>query len=547
MRRRVPEVLDCWFEAGSMPFAQVHYPFENRQWFENHFPADFITEYQAQTRGWFYLMMVLSTALFDRPPFENCLCHGVVLAEDGKKLSKRLRNYPDPEEVFESIGSDALRWFLVSSPVVRGGDLEIDREGKAIADAVRLVINPIWNAYYFFTLYANSDGVEARLRSDAGGLLDRYILARTHELVAALPDDFDRYDLGAACGRVVAHIAALNNWYIRRGRPRCWKKERDADKQDAYDTLYTALVVLCRAVSPLLRLVGEEIHRGLTSEQSVHLCDWPDALVPVEDASLVAEMDRVREVCSAALALRSAENVRVRQPLARLVIAGANTDSLRPYLDLIADEVNVKRVELAEDIEQWAQLGLRLNSRVLGPRMGKRMKALLAASKQGRWRRNEDGVVVVEGVGEGEGEGMGEGEGEPLREGEYDLTLQPREGVACQALAGNAMIAVLDLALTPELTSEGLARDVVRAVQQARKQAGLHVADRIRLVLPLEGEWREAVERHRDFVADQTLAAELVLDEPVSGERVFECRTKLGESEFSVGIERLAPGSLGDL
>ena len=187
--RRVPEVLDCWFESGSMPFAQVHYPFENKEWFDEHFPADFITEYQAQTRGWFYLMVVMSTALFDRPPFKNCLCHGVVLAEDGKKLSKRLRNYPDPQEVFEKIGSDALRWFLVSSPVVRGGDLRIDEDGKAIAEAVRLVINPIWNAWYFFALYANTDETQAQLRFDSPHVLDRYILAKTHELVEHLGAD----------------------------------------------------------------------------------------------------------------------------------------------------------------------------------------------------------------------------------------------------------------------------------------------------------------------------------------------------------------------
>jgi len=291
MMRRVPEVLDCWFESGSMPFAQAHYPFENKEWFEDHFPADFITEYNAQTRGWFYLMMVLSTALFDRPPFQNCLCHGVALAEDGKKLSKRLRNYPDPEEVFERIGSDALRWYLVSSPVVRGADLRIDRDGKSIADAVRLVINPIWNAYYFFTLYANTDGVKAELRTASAHRLDRYILAKTEQLVSSLEADLDRYDLVAACSRVVAHIDALNNWYIRRSRPRFWKSEHDQDKQDAYDTLYTALVVLCRAVSPLLPLISDEIYSGLTGEQSVHLCDWPTATAGCADPVLTRDMD----------------------------------------------------------------------------------------------------------------------------------------------------------------------------------------------------------------------------------------------------------------
>ena len=493
--RRVPEVLDCWFESGSMPFAQVHYPFENKEWFDEHFPADFITEYQAQTRGWFYLMVVMSTALFDRPPFKNCLCHGVVLAEDGKKLSKRLRNYPDPEEVFETIGSDALRWFLVSSPVVRGGDLRIDEDGKAIAESVRLVINPIWNAWYFFALYANTDEIQARMRFDSPHLLDRYILAKTHELVESMASDLDQYDLSSACQRVVQHIDALNNWYIRRSRPRFWKTERDSDKQDAYDTLYTALVTLCRAVSPLLPMLTEEIHTGLTGEDSVHLQNWPEEIRQAADPELVAEMDRVREVCSATLALRAAQNARVRQPLAKLIVAGSDLAKIEPYLDLIADEVNVKEVVLSDEIEAYASFGLKVDAKRLGPRLGPNMKEVIKASKEGRWSAADDGRIQV-------------GDFE-LDESEYSLTLQPRDGVACQALPRNDAIVVLDLELTPELVSEGMARDIVRIVQQARKDSGLDVSDRIRLTLPLEGEWREALDTFRDYICEQTLTAEL--------------------------------------
>ena len=493
--RRVPEVLDCWFESGSMPFAQVHYPFENKEWFDEHFPADFITEYQAQTRGWFYLMVVMSTALFDRPPFKNCLCHGVVLAEDGKKLSKRLRNYPDPEEVFETIGSDALRWFLVSSPVVRGGDLRIDEDGKAIAESVRLVINPIWNAWYFFALYANTDEIQARMRFDSPHLLDRYILAKTHELVESMASDLDQYDLSSACQRVVQHIDALNNWYIRRSRPRFWKTERDSDKQDAYDTLYTALVTLCRAVSPLLPMLTEEIHTGLTGEDSVHLQNWPEEIRQAADPELVAEMDRVREVCSATLALRAAQNARVRQPLAKLIVAGSDLAKIEPYLDLIADEVNVKEVVLSDEIEAYASFGLKVDAKRLGPRLGPNMKEVIKASKEGRWSAADDGRIQV-------------GDFE-LDESEYSLTLQPRDGVACQALPRNDAIVVLDLELTPELVSEGMARDIVRIVQQARKDSGLDVSDRIRLTLPLEGEWREALDAFRDYICEQTLTAEL--------------------------------------
>jgi isoleucyl-tRNA synthetase len=527
MMRRVPEVLDCWFESGSMPFAQVHYPFENQQWFEDHFPADFITEYTPQTRGWFYVMVVLATALFDRPPFKNCLCHGLALAEDGKKLSKRLRNYPDPEDVFDQIGSDALRWFLISSPVVRGGDVRIDPEGKHIADAVRLVINPIWNAYSFFTMYANSDGIEARLRVDSQKLLDRYILAKTEELVRGVEHDLDAYDIAGACGRVLTHLDAMNNWYIRRSRERFWgageSGQDDADQRDAFDTLYTALVVLCRVASPLLPMITEEIHTGLTGEKSVHLVDWPTLTRDAADPRLVADMDRVRDVCSAALALRADHNARVRQPLAKLTVVGAGMDRIAPHLDLIADEVNVKKVELGESIEAHATFALKVNARVLGPRLGGEMKTVLGAARAGEWQATDDGGVEVA--------------GQRLEEGEYDLTLTPKEGVACQALPGNDAIVVLDLELTPELIQEGMARDVIRVIQQARKEAGLHVSDRIEVRVGVEGEWREAVDRFRTNVQEATLATALELG-GTGGVADYTHRTELGGEAVEIDVRR---------
>jgi isoleucyl-tRNA synthetase len=525
--RRVTDVLDCWFESGSMPFAQVHYPFENKEWFEHHFPADFITEYHAQTRGWFYTMMVLATALFDRPPFRNVLCHGVVLDEEGHKLSKRLRNYPDPDEVFETIGADALRWFLVDSPVMRGGELRIDREGRGIREVARRVLIPIWNAYAFFCLYANADRVQARFRTDSRQLLDRYLLARTRELVEGMQRDLDAYELASACARVTAHLDALNNWYIRRSRKHFWSPLGEggaADKQDAYDALYTALVIFCRAASPLLPLLSEEIHRGLTGERSVHLTDWPDAAQLPTDPELVARMDRVREVCSAALSLRSARGARVRQPLAELVVAGAGSETLEPYADLIADEVNVKRVRLTPEIEPWATLRLQVNARALGPRLGGETQAVIAASKRGEWERLPGGGVRAAGFA--------------LSAGEYELLLEPRPGVACEALASRDAIVVLDLELSDALVQEGRARDLVRAVQQARKEAGLHVADRIRLRLSLPEEWREALERFHDYVAQQTLATEIESRAGAAREGWHRFESRVGDAPIGVELVR---------
>ncbi|HTY18032.1 MAG TPA: isoleucine--tRNA ligase [Myxococcota bacterium] len=520
--RRVSDVLDCWFESGSMPFAQVHYPFENRERFESHFPGDFIVEYVAQTRGWFYTLMVLGTALFDRPPFKTCMCHGVILSESGQKLSKRLRNYTDPLEVMDTQGSDALRWYLVSSPVLRGLDLRLDE--KAIGDAVRGVVLPFWNAYAFFCLYANTDGIEARGRADATGLLDRYVLAKTHQLVEGMTASLDAYDLAGACARVTDLLDALTNWYIRRSRERFWRSGMDADKRDAYDTLYTVLVTLARAAAPLLPFVAEEIYRGLTRELSVHLADWPDAAALPADSALVADMDRVRDAASAARTLREKSGVRVRQPLAALTLAGAGVERLAPYADLLREEVNVKEVRLASSIDEWARFQLAVNARALGPRLGPAMKDVLAAAKGGRFERLADGGIEVA--------------GQRLEPGEYQLRLEPHAGIACEPLASRDAIAVLDTELTDELVAEGVARDVVRGVQQARKEAGLHVADRIRLSLALPEDWRGAVERHRDWIAEQTLARAVELVETLEPGAGSRHEARFGERSVQIGLSR---------
>ncbi|MDT4990119.1 MAG: isoleucyl-tRNA synthetase, partial [Actinoplanes sp.] len=297
--RRVPEVLDCWFESGSMPFAQVHYPFENADWFEQHYPGDFIVEYIGQTRGWFYTMHVLATALFDRPAFRNCLSHGILQGADGRKMSKSLRNYPDVYEVFDSYGSDAMRWMLMSSPVLRGGDMPVTE--TAIRDSVRQVLLPLWNVWYFFSLYANASGYPATLRTSSESLLDRYLLAKTNELVTTTTRQLDDYDISGAAAAVRSFLDALTNWYVRRSRDRFWSGD-----EEAFDTLATVLEALCRVVAPLAPLTAEEIWRGLTGERSVHLTDWPQASSFPADPDLVASMDAVREVASAALSLRKA-------------------------------------------------------------------------------------------------------------------------------------------------------------------------------------------------------------------------------------------------
>jgi isoleucyl-tRNA synthetase len=263
---RVTDVLDCWFESGSMPYAQCHYPFENKEWFENNFPADFITEYLAQTRGWFYTLMVLSTALFNRPPFKNVICHGTILDENSQKLSKRLRNYADPLEIFSTYGSDAMRFYMISQPVMKGQELRIDKDGKAIKDTLRLAVKPLINAFNFFCLYANSDGIKAQKISDLAeisNIMDRYILAKLKSTAQNIDKAMENYDTPTACNEFTKFFEVLNNWYIRRSRNRFWKSEIDADKTTAYNTLYTVLLTMCEACAPLLPFTTEKVWRDL--------------------------------------------------------------------------------------------------------------------------------------------------------------------------------------------------------------------------------------------------------------------------------------------
>jgi isoleucyl-tRNA synthetase len=500
MMRRVPEVLDCWFESGSMPFAQVHYPFENQAWFDDHFPGDFIVEYIGQTRGWFYTMHVLATALFDRPAFRTCMAHGIVLGSDGAKMSKSLRNYPDPYEMFDKHGSDAMRWFLMSSPILRGGDLIVTEQG--IRDSVRQVMLPLWNTWYFFTLYANSaeGGYQAHFRTDQTGVLDRYVLAKLHELVVETTDAMDRYDLFAACASVRSFLDALTNWYIRRSRDRFWGGT-SADSHDAFDTLYTSLHVLARIVAPLLPLVAEEIFTGLTGGASVHLTDWPLASDLPADAALVDAMDRTRDVCSAASSVRKARNLRVRLPLAGLTVTGPGADALAPFSDIIRDEVNVKSVGFSQNVNAGAKFELKLVPAALGPRLGDGMQKVMGAFRKGDYELKIGERPVVGGV--------------ELVEGEYTLQLVPTDPDNSAVLSSGDGVVTLDTQTTPELEREGLARDLVRLVQQARKAADLQVSDRITLTVTASSSWLDALSAHNHYVTSETLATTLAVHEDV--------------------------------
>lgn len=491
--RRIEDVFDVWFDSGSMPYAQVHYPFENVEWFAHHNPADFIVEYIGQTRGWFYLLHVLSTALFDRPAFRTCVSHGIVLGSDGQKMSKSLRNYPDVTEVFDRDGSDAMRWFLMASPILRGGNLVVTEQG--IREGVRQVLLPFWNAYSFLALYAPRKGT---WRTNSTHVLDRYILAKLAVLRDELTASLDVCDISMACEQLRQFTEALTNWYVRRSRSRFWDED-----PDAIDTLHTVLEVTGRLAAPLLPLISEVIWRGITGERSVHLTNWPEARELPADPGLVAAMDQVRDVCSAASSVRKAKKLRVRLPLPKLTVAVANPDALRPFAGLIADELNVKAVELTDDIDAYGRFELTVNAKVAGPRLGKDVQAAIKAVKAGQGVVNDDGTLTAGPA--------------TLRPDEYSSKLVAAEPEWTAELPDGAGLVVLDGTLTAELEAEGWAKDRIRELQDLRKSTGLDVSDRITVRMSVPAERRAWADAHATMIAGEILATGFELGEAPDG------------------------------
>ena len=500
--RRIPDVFDVWFDSGSMPYAQVHYPFENQKWFDGvsgagasagedaHFPGDFIVEYIGQTRGWFYTLHVLATALFDKPAFKTCVAHGIVLGDDGQKMSKSLRNYPDVTDVFDRDGSDAMRWFLMASPILRGGNLIVTEQG--IREGVRQVLLPFWNAYTFLTLYAPKKGT---WRTTSTNVLDRYVLAKLSVLRDDLTQSLDVCDISGACEQLRQFTEALTNWYVRRSRSRFWNEDLDA-----IDTLHTVLEVTGRLAAPLLPLIAEVIWRGVTGERSVHLTDWPEAGVVPADPDLVAAMDQVRDVCSAASSLRKAKQLRVRLPLPKLTVAVEDPEQLRPFVELIADELNVKSVVLTDDIDVYGRFELTVNARAAGPRIGKDVQAAIKAVKAGEGVVNADGTLTA-------------GPATLLPE-EYSSKLVAADPEFTAALPDGAGLVVLDGTVTEELEAEGWAKDRVRELQDLRKASGLDVSDRIGVVIAVPAKREAWARTHAALIAGEILATSFEFGEP---------------------------------
>jgi isoleucyl-tRNA synthetase len=487
--RRVPDVLDCWFESGAMPYGQAHHPFGGARMFERSFPADFVVEYVAQTRGWFYTMLALSTALFDSPPFKNAVCHGVLLGEDGRKMSKRLRNYPDPTALLEEHGSDALRAALLMSGAVSGADISFS--AAAVRDAVRRFHITLWNVLHLFTAYAAIDGFTPSGRLDGASRLDRYLLGESEGLRVELEAAMERYDFAAAYRALDDFLAMLSTWYLRLTKAGLWRPGLDAAKQASYEVLYAALRQLVTVGAPFLPFLAEVAHEALGGTDSVHLADWPDPHPEWRDQPLVEEMRALRRVVHLARKVREDHGVRHRHPLRRAEIGGLAPQVVDENRTLLEAELNVKEVGTLADRESVARREIVLDYSRLGKRLRKTVKDVAHAVASGAYEERGDGRL--------------DAAGETLEPSEFTVRYvvrEPERGVA----ADGPLVVVLELTRDETLVSEGHARDLNRTLQEMRRRAHLAYNDRVELSLSGAPEILQALAPHEEWLAEQCLA-----------------------------------------
>ena len=494
---RTPEVLDCWFESGSMPYAQAHYMGEGD--ISKIFPADFIAEGLDQTRGWFYTLMVLGTCLFDKSPYKNVIVNGLVLAEDGKKMSKRLKNYPDPNLMLNTYGADAIRLYMIYSPVVKAENLKFSENG--VKQIMRDLLIPWWNAYSFFVTYANVDGFndEEVVYPKSENVLDKWIVSSMETLIADVTKAMDAYDLQKAVRPFVKFVEDLTNWYIRRSRRRFWKSQNDGDKLCAYRTLRYVLVQLSKVAAPFTPFIAEEIYRNLKGKsdpESVHLCDFPAANEAARDLPLEAAMAQVQTVVELGRRLRADNDLKVRQPLAALRVVMNSESGIGDVIaDLIKDELNIKRVIYLTDEKELCDISYKANFKTLGKKCGPKMKAVAAAIASGL--AGADFSQPVEGI--------------TLDPEDVIIQRKPKPGLV--VANEGAIVVALDTALTPELVAEGNAREFVSHVQNLRKEMGLEVADRITVQVATDAEMVAALKAHLDYVKNEVLATSFAVIE----------------------------------
>jgi isoleucyl-tRNA synthetase len=530
---RIPEVLDCWFESGAMPYAQSHYPFENKEKFEANYPSDFISESLDQTRGWFYTLTVLAAALFDSPAFQNCIVSGMVLAADGKKMSKSQRNYTDPNEIMDKFGADALRLYLMNSPVLKADDLCFTDEG--VREVLKSVILPIWNAYGFFVTYANIDGIHPGTvkPGSTGNILDAWILSVCEKMVMEVGRGLEAYEMQEAISPIIDFIDSLNNWYIRRSRRRFWKSENDSDKTEAYNTLHHVLRRLVLVAAPFMPFITEAIYQNLRSPSdpdSVHLCRWPEYDDRFRNPELERDMASVRHAVSMGRALRVTNDLKTRQPLASVQIVTKIAEEkkvLSGMEDILREELNVKSILFKDNEEDLVEYSIKANFRVLGKILGKEMKAA-AAILEALDPASVSSIVAGFSV-------FIDVSGQKISIDQNSVEIRRTEKPGLKVLNEGTLTLALDTVVTPSLLREGYVRDLIRGVQNLRKESGLDVTDRINLAIAGDTELKKALDDFGDFVAGETLADSIAWRE---GREDNASLVEAGEKTWYISLSR---------
>lgn len=504
--KRIPDVLDCWVESGSMPFASLHYPFENADKFAATFPADYIIEGQDQTRGWFYSLMVMATALFDSPAFRTVSANGMVVDEHKKKFSKSLGNFVNPAEQIENYGADAVRLFILGSNFLKAEPVPVDAAGKVFTEATKTILTPLWNAYHFFTLYANAGGITANDSVANGNVLDKYIVAELNELIRVTGDALDEYKPDVAIKEFVRFLDILNNWYIRRSRERFWDED-----VDAFNTLHYVLTTVCKCLAPFAPFISEYIYKNLTNNESVHLQSFPVA-TDTDDA-IVRDMRRVQSVVSVGKQLREQYKLRNRLPISKITIAGSD---LHTYAEIIADELNAKHIDFTPNISSVADSFVYLITPKIGARLGGALREIIPAVKQGAYEISGDKLIVG---------------AHTLNADEFENRLTVLPGITGAALPDNTAVVVLDTEMNAELVAEGLANDALRFIQDSRKAAGLDVSDRIKLTYNADPALAAAIDAHRARIMSDALVVEMT-----RGDGEYE--TQIEGYAITIGIQK---------
>ncbi len=505
---RIPEVFDCWFESGSMPYAQNHYPFENQELFKSRFPADFIAEGLDQTRAWFYTLLVLSTAIFDQPAFKNVVVNGMVLASDGSKMSKSKKNYPDPSLVMEQYGADALRAYLINSPIVRAEPLSFDEKG--VKEVVRTVMLPLFHTWSFFVQYANIDGWDPKtaVTPKERPEIDRWVLSKLQSLIQDVNAHMEGYYLYKVIPPMLGFIDDLTNWYVRRSRRRFWRNATEpgalADKQSAYATLHEVLLTFSKLIAPVLPFISETLYQNLSFEtdQSVHTCDYPVADTSKINTQLEYEVVMIRQVVSLGRALREQHKLKTRQPLLEVTVVTHDLkarEAVLKHAELIEQELNVKKVVVLEDDASLCQIALKANFKTLGKRMGARMKE--ASDVISKFARPEFNQLQA-------GQSLSVA-GEPITLEDVLVTRTARSDIVLET--EGALTVALETELTRELIQEGLMRETVSQLQKLRKELDFDITDRIKLTLQTDSAaLKEALEFYESYVKEELLVSELV-------------------------------------